>query len=295
MRLSPLRLSDACVTQVSQGHHGREALRGEFEATSAICSITPDFCPKSIAWSTLANSPDSHFYLCRFYDFAGGIPEPIGFCEKLARLHQAQVSPSGKFGFHCTTYNGDLPQDNTWSNNWETFFANGLRHVLRVREERAGPNSELDELLPALFENVIPRLLRPMESNGRKLQPSLVHSDLWYGNAAITDSETNEGIVFDPAHFWAHNECELRSLPFRSFSGLHATLQNHEPADGPCMIDELGNWRPKRNKFSDSYFDAYHKIMPKTEPVEDYDDRNALYALYGVESFQDYNELTILI
>lgn len=43
--------------------------------------------------------------------------------------------------------------------------------------------------------------------------------------------------------------------------------------------DELGNWRPERNRFSKSYFTAYRFHMPPAEPAEDYDDRNALYAL----------------
>lgn len=47
--------------------------------------------------------------------------------------------------------------------------------------------------------------------------------------------------------------------------------------------DELGNWRPLRNKFSQRYFEAYHTHIPKSVPEEDYDDRNALYSLY-VES-----------
>jgi protein-ribulosamine 3-kinase len=105
------------------------------------------------------------------------------------------------------TYNGNLPQDNTWFDSWEAFLDNGLRHVLEVREEKAGPNSELDALLPPLFENVIPRLLRPLESGGRKIQPSLVHGDLRCGNAGTIDKSTAEGIVYDPSSFWAQNEC----------------------------------------------------------------------------------------
>ena len=57
-----------------------------------------------------------------------------------------------------------------------------------------------------LFRKVIPRLLRPLESGGRSISPSLVHGDLWYGNAGIIN-ELGEGIVYDPASFWAHNEC----------------------------------------------------------------------------------------
>ncbi|KAL7945336.1 Fructosamine kinase domain-containing protein [Trichoderma barbatum] len=235
--------------KVSTNHHGKLALMGEFESTSTIHALIPEFCPKPIGWGTFKNDTDSHFYICKFYDFIEGVPEPNSFCEKLARLHSSHSSPEGKFGFHCTTYNGNLPQDNTWFDSWEAFFANGLRHVLKVREDRAGYNPELDELMPALFDKVIPRLLRPLESDGRTIRPSLVHGDLWYGNTGIIDGDTEEGIVYDPASFWAHNEYEL------------------------------GNWRPERNKFTRRYFQAYHSLVPKAEPEEDYDDRNALYSL----------------
>ncbi len=234
--------------KVSVGHHGREALRGEFESTLAIYDIAPDFCPEPIAPGTFALDPTSHFYVCKFYSFAPGVPEAPSFCEKLARLHSSHTSPSGKFGFHCVTYNGNLPQDNSWSDSWEAFFAHGLRHVLGVREDRAGPSAELDALLPPLFDCVIPRLLRPLESGGRRVLPSLVHGDLWCGNAGIVET-TGEGIVYDPSSFWAHNEYEL------------------------------GNWLPARNKFTRRHFEAYHAHMPKSEPQEDYDGRIALYCV----------------
>lgn len=104
-------------------------------------------------------------------------------------------------------------------------------------------------LLPDLFDKVIPRLLPPLETSGRTIIPSLVHADLWCGNASIVNEETEEGIGFDPAAFWAHNEYEL------------------------------GNWRPARNQFTRLYFNEYHSHVPKAEPAEDYDDRNALYSL----------------
>ncbi|KAL7896627.1 Fructosamine/Ketosamine-3-kinase [Trichoderma sp. SZMC 28014] len=251
-RLTVLQKSQAeerYFMKVIVGHHGKLALNGEFESTSAIHAIVPDYCPKPIGWGTFKNDPNSHFYICKFYDFIEGVPEPSSFCESLARLHSSQSQPEGKFGFHCTTYNGNLPQDNAWCDSWEQFFSNGLRHILNIREERAGPNPELDALLPQLFDKVIPRLLRPLESGGRKIKPSLVHGNLWYGNAGIIDGDTERGIVYDPASFWAHNEYEL------------------------------GNWRPERNKFTRRYFQAYHSHIPKAEPEEDYDDRNALYSL----------------
>ncbi|GAW16790.1 hypothetical protein ANO14919_062280 [Xylariales sp. No.14919] len=45
------------------------------------------------------------------------------------------------------------------------------------------------------------------------------------------------------------------------------------------MTDELGNWRPERNKFTQKYFNAYHSHIPKSAPEDDYEDRNALYAM----------------
>ncbi|KLU88595.1 hypothetical protein MAPG_07580 [Magnaporthiopsis poae ATCC 64411] len=212
---------ESYFVKVSLGHHGREALRGEYEATAAIHAITPGFCPKPIAWGTFQADDNSHFYMCKYYDLDPvARPPKESFCSNLARLHSSHTSPEGKFGFHCVTYNGNLPQDNTWCDKWEVFFARGLRHVLTVREERAGPDPQLNELLPALFDKVIPRLLRPLETGGRKVVPSLVHGDLWWGNASV-DVATGEGIVYDPSSFWAHNECEgffFSALFYLSFS-----------------------------------------------------------------------------
>jgi protein-ribulosamine 3-kinase len=200
--------SDSKVWQVSVGHHGREALRGEFEGTSAIYSITPDFVPKPIAWGTYKSSPDTHFYLCKFYDLVEELPDPAVFCARLAELHQSHSSPNGKYGFHVVTYNGDLPQENGYADSWEEFFANGLRHMFKLNLERGGPSEELERLLPDIFGKVIPRLLRPLETGGNSIKPSIVHGDLWCGNAAV-DQKTDNPLIFDPSCFWAHNECMI--------------------------------------------------------------------------------------
>ena len=121
------------VAQVSVGHGGSEALEGEFISSTAIYSITPNFCPKPIAQGTFKSDANVHFYISDFYDFSDGVPEPYSFCKQLAKLHSKE-SPNGKFGFECTTYNGNLPQDNTWHDSWGQFFASGLCHILTLRE-----------------------------------------------------------------------------------------------------------------------------------------------------------------
>ena len=79
-----------------------------------------------------------------------------------------------------------------------------------IKQEQAvqGRSEELEELLVP-FEKMVPRLLRPLEWGETKIKPCLLHGDIWYGNIAERTG-TDEPIMFDPAAFWAHNECELR-------------------------------------------------------------------------------------
>ena len=196
---------------MSTGYHGRESLKGEFESTSAIRCITPNFVPEPIAWGTYELLPDTHFYLAEFKNLTEKLPEPALFCENLAKLHTNGVSPNGKFGFPFVTYNGDLPQENGFTDTWEEFFSNGLKHLFKLNAERAGPCKQLEDLISPLISKVIPRLLRPLETGGNSVKPSLVHGDLWCGNTAVV-LEDEAPLVFDPCCFWAHNECRYPDL-----------------------------------------------------------------------------------
>ena len=71
---------------------------------------------------------------------------------------------------------------------------------LRVQQEAEthGSSTDLERFLPALFDKVIPRLLRPSHTGDYTIKPVLVHGDMWCGNLAI-DAETDEPVVSDPA------------------------------------------------------------------------------------------------
>ena len=183
----------------------------------------PDFVPKPIAWGSYQSSPDTHFYICEFRNLGEELPQPPVFCQKLAELHKKSTSPNGRFGFPVVTYNGNLPQENGFTDTWTEFFSNGLKHMLQLSFTAGGPSKELTDLMPGMFEKVIPRLLKPLESEGRSIKPSLVHGDLWCGNAAV-DLENDMPLVFDPCCFWAHNECNISSLP----SFTHVMLTHFE-------------------------------------------------------------------
>ena len=174
---------------------------------SAIHQLAPKFVPTPIACGTLTAVPDTHFFLCDFREMKTEMPDPHQFGALLSAMHQKSISPNGKFGFHTTTYAGNLPQYVEWEDSWETFFAKSMRHALDLEIERKGQSQELEDLCHVLFEKVIPRLLRPLESDGRKVKPSLVHGDLWHANSGV-DSKTNQPLVFDACCFYAHNECK---------------------------------------------------------------------------------------
>lgn len=170
------------------GDRGRGMVEGEFESIRVIHTTVPKFAPRPIAWGTCKGDPDLHFFLSTFHemvdddDEGGRLPEISCFTACLARMHREAVSPTGRYGFHVTTYNGELPQDVRWTDTWEECFVNGTRRDFELEKEARGESAELEELRGKLFEKVIPRLLRPLESGGRRVLPSFIHGDLWHGN-----------------------------------------------------------------------------------------------------------------
>ncbi|TVY71555.1 Protein-ribulosamine 3-kinase-chloroplastic-like protein [Lachnellula suecica] len=227
---------------------GKNMVHGEFESMKAIHTLLPKFAPEPIAWGTYETIPDTHFFLYEYRNMVDEMPDPHKFSARLAALHQNSQSPTGKFGFHMTTYSGNLPQMNEWEQSWETFFAKNLRLALKLELEAKGHDPEFDVLVPILFDKVIPRLLRPLESEGRIVKPSLVHGDLWYANSGI-DVDTEDSLIFDACCFYAHNEYEF------------------------------GQWRPVCNRFGAEYLEAYHSYVQISPPEEDYDGRLDLYKL----------------
>lgn len=238
-------------------------LHGEFESMKAIYNCVPHFAPKPIARGTYQTIPHTHFFLCEYREMVDSMPEPYKFTKSLADLHRKSESPNGKFGFHMTTYSGNLSQMTEWEDSWEVFFSKNMRMALDHEIEAKGHDPDFDTLVPAIFDKVIPRLLRPLESDGRSVKPCLVHGDLWYANSGI-DVDSEESLVFDACCFYAHNECK----PLPQFSQTR------------CLFaDEFGQWRPVCNRFGDEYLEAYHSYVPISSPAEDYDGRLDLYKL----------------
>ena len=197
---------------------GNIMMEGEYNSMSELYRLAPSFVPKPHAWGTFRSAnPTTHFFLCDFVDMDNQLPDPSLFCTRLAEIHLNSVSPTGQFGFMVQNCHGKILQENGWDSSWSSFFTKLLASFLRIEIGINGPWKEYEEAFEAIFTNVIPQLLEPLQSGERTLKPSLVHGDLWQENAA-TNLTTGEPVVFDASAFYAHNEYELgtwvRLLPF---------------------------------------------------------------------------------
>ncbi|MCJ1334455.1 hypothetical protein MMC10_011166, partial [Thelotrema lepadinum] len=179
---------------------------GEYESMKSIYEVVPSFAPRPIACGS-CQDPEWHFILFTFYELDKEKPAVSRFTFTVGELHNLSRgrSPEGKFGFHVVTYNGTLPQDNTWTDTWEEFYVRGMQRMLALEKERRGPSEDLKHLSEPFLSKVIPRLLRPMETQGRRVEPVLIHGDLWIGNVS-TQRQNQEPLMFDASAFWGHNE-----------------------------------------------------------------------------------------
>ncbi len=115
--------------------------------------------------------------------------------RKLAAMHQAPISQV--FGWQQNNTIGATPQINTWTANWIDFYTqHRLLYQFQLARQRGANFPQQDKLLAA-----IPQLLN------HKPQPSLVHGDLWGGNAGFTIA--GEPVIYDPATYFGDREVDL--------------------------------------------------------------------------------------
>ncbi len=257
--------------------------RGEHASLNAIHGVVADLCPRSLGWGKLESESEGGgdsgdggaFLVTEFLDLGGDDrraskngdgKSTTSLASKLAKLHTTPVPPvpsddqsgyGGKsmYGFPVPTCCGDTPQRNTWKESWADFFAEErLRFILERCEEVHGLHHDtaLREVVSQTIETVVPRLLRSGHLGGETgIQPVVVHGDLWSGNKGVgrigdAEDAVEQEVVFDPSACYAHSEYELGIMGM--FGG-----------------------------FGTAFWEEYHGFCPKTEPVEEYEDRVDLY------------------
>lgn len=144
-----------------------------------------------------------------------------------------------------------MQREVTWEANWAKSFTIQLQKIIENDIETNGHWPEFVAACKQLIGVVIPRLLGVLQTEGRKITPTLIHGELWENNIGI-EKATGNIILFDPGSTYAHNEIEF------------------------------GTWR----YYWASYFNApeyqklYQTLVEPSESKEEWDDRNRLYSLH---------------
>ncbi|GAW25069.1 putative protein-ribulosamine 3- chloroplastic [Rosellinia necatrix] len=72
-----------------------------------------------------------------------------------------------------------LPQaTNCWEDSWEVLYETQLSLMIRLDEEKYRKWQEFQILCKLVVDKVIPRLLSPLESEGREIKLCPLHGDL---------------------------------------------------------------------------------------------------------------------
>lgn len=118
--------------------------------------------------------------------------------QQLAELHR---ETGEHFGWHRSNYIGRTPQINTPTDEWREFFGQHRLLPQFDRLRRQHPDNGWRETRGQILTawNDVAASHQPA--------PSLIHGDLWRGNAASLADDVP--VVFDPAVHYADRECDL--------------------------------------------------------------------------------------
>lgn len=179
----------ACVVKVAAGDDGAMLL-SEKAGLEALAGAGAVRTPEVLG---LEANGDCTVLFLEALDPAGDASvDWHGFGESLASLHDC-ISSEG-YGFDVDNHIGRTPQCNTWSADWVEF---NVACRLAPQVAMARDSGLLGATERALIESLIDRLDRYIPRHPRA---SLLHGDLWSGNALPMRS--GEVAVIDPACSW---------------------------------------------------------------------------------------------
>lgn len=171
--------------------------------------------PNPICWGAMEQSA---YIVLEWLDLGYGDHqawEAMG--QNLAAMHR--ITSDQGFGWKQNNTIGATPQVNDWATDWVEFFTERrLRYQFQLANRRGGRFPQQEQLLTA-----VPKLLA-----GYQPQPSLVHGDLWSGNAAVT--KQGEPVILDPAVYFGDREVDIAmsqlfgSFPANFYQAYNATF-----------------------------------------------------------------------
>ncbi|PKX94573.1 putative fructosamine-3-kinase [Aspergillus novofumigatus IBT 16806] len=232
------------VKTSADGQAAEEMFRGEYESLNAIADSVPGFCPRALAWGPLeaqdSKGKSKGFFLATEFLELGAAVGQVALYACARGSRDGQAAVR----FPVATFCGDTKQPNRWRDSWAEFYAQErLLTVLETSEKRNGKDAGLREMVERTVGSVVPALL---------------------GDGHL--GMIGRGRGRDHAGGGAWGSVEWECGPGRIV--------------GSGRKEDEGVARWYVWGFGSAFFEAYHRIVPKTEPVEEYEDRVRLYELY---------------
>ncbi|MGC8452909.1 MAG: fructosamine kinase family protein [Cylindrospermopsis raciborskii] len=217
------------INQLSQ----REMFAAEMLGLQQMYETKTIRVPQPLCWGTTNNF--SYIVLEWLEMSAGNNKSWQQMGRNLAAMHKTTCEKG--FGWHINNTIGSTPQINNWMLNWDEFFLkNRLSYQFQLARKRGGNFPGEQKLL-----DVIPSLLAD-----HKVEPSLVHGDLWGGNVGFIIN--GEPVIFDPATYFGDREVDI------------------------AMSELFGAFPP-------SFYQGYEEEFPL---AQGYEKRKVLYNLYHI-------------
>ncbi len=158
--------------------------------------------------------------------------------EQLAAMHQ---STADRYGWHIDNTIGSTPQPNSQGHDWLEFWREqrlGFQLALAARNGYGGELQRKGERLladfPVLFSSYTP-------------QASMLHGDLWGGNAGGLKDGTP--VIFDPALYYGDREADIAMTTL--FGGFGADFYAAYNAAWPLDA----GYQARRN-----FYNIYHIV-----------------------------------
>ncbi len=189
--------------------------------------------PEVIAYKNIKNI---EILLTEWIDMDNFDQKKLG--KGLGEMHLKSSESNPKmFGSPVEGFIGTTDQKKGWEENWIDCFLNQ-----RIMPQFLILNSTIidREIINKIQEKIKSELLNHKPIN------SLVHGDLWSGNAGMDKS--GRGVIFDPASWWADNEVDI------------------------AMTKLFGGFRKE-------FYEEYHRIFPKNSGFEK---RVIIYNFYHI-------------
>ncbi|HVE48845.1 MAG TPA: fructosamine kinase family protein [Casimicrobiaceae bacterium] len=170
-----------------------DALDAEAEALRTIADTSTIRVPRVVLFEATANRA---VLVLEWLDLGGeGRDGALG--RVLAKLHDVTAT---RFGWHRDNAIGANPQFNAWADDWAAFFRD---RRLRPQLELAGRNGYAPIVSNgAALLAAVPRILE-----GHRPAASLLHGDLWSGNAGALIDGTP--VIFDPSSYYGDAETDV--------------------------------------------------------------------------------------